>query len=103
MTKKDKTKKDEEEDIDILICARPEELPEVLKKSIWAKCHQCGATVWVSISGQKAMKKSDKLKPFCSQCAFAKVQEAGDETEEIQPVPGALEELRKYISQKKLH
>ena len=101
MSKKPKppaTRDDEEE---ILVCARTANNPDVLKGSIWDKCRECGASVWISLSGQRALKQSPKMVPFCLECATKKQLLSGDM--EVKAAPGSLQELKNYLAGRKKH
>lgn len=103
--KKPKAPKDNsennEEDIDILVCARTQNNPDILKGSIWDKCRECGATIWISLSGQRALKQSQKLVPFCIECAAKKHLHSADF--EVKAAPGSLQELRNYLAGRRKH
>lgn len=90
-----------QEELDILICARTKDSADVLKGSIWEMCHECGASVWISLSGQRAMKGNPKLVPFCIECAYKKHKDTKDM--EIQAAPGSLQELQRYLAGRKKH
>lgn len=85
-----------EEDINMLVCARTSGSPRPVYGSIRANCAECQSPVWVSVSGQKAMKKDGNLKPFCIECAKEKVESA-DEKVKAEIVPGAIDELKRYF------
>lgn len=89
-------KHDEDEDIDMLVCARTANSPRPVYGSIRANCMECKSPIWVSLSGQKAMQKSSSLKPYCMECAAVKMEES-DEEIKASIVPGAIEELKKYL------
>ena len=90
-----------DEEFDILICARTKDSADVLKGSIWDKCRECGAAVWISLSGQRAMKNNAKLVPFCIECAYHKHKDTKDM--EVQAAPGSLQELQRYLAARKKH
>ncbi len=100
MDKKQKSPKDNEE-MDILICARTEDAPDVLKGSIWDKCRECKSSIWISLSGQRAMKQNKKLVPFCIACAYKK--NPNPKAGEVTAAPGSLQELQKYLATRKKH
>ena len=100
MSKKQKSPKDNEE-MDILICARTEDAPDVLKGSIWDKCHECQSSIWISLSGQRALNQNKKLVPFCIACAYEK--HPNPKAGEVTAAPGSLQELRKYLATRKKH
>ena len=85
-----------EEDINMLVCARTSGSPRPVYGSIRANCTECQSPVWVSVSGQKSMKKDDNLKPFCIECAKEKVESA-EEKVKAEIVPGAIDELKRYF------
>lgn len=101
MDKKSEKPAPKAEDFDILICARTKDSAEVLKGSIWDKCRECRAPVWISRSGQRAMKQNKKLVPFCIECAYNKHKNTADL--EIQAAPGSLQELKNYLATRKKH
>lgn len=88
--------KHDDEDIDMLVCARTANSPRPVYGSIRATCLECKSPIWVSLSGQKAMKKAGNLKPYCMECAAVKMEES-DEEIKASIVPGAIEELKKYL------
>ena len=100
MDKKQKSPKDNEE-MDILICARTSDTPDVLKGSIWDKCRECKSSIWISLSGQRAMKGNKKLVPFCIACAYKK--NPNPKAGEVTAAPGSLQELQKYLATRKKH
>lgn len=84
------------EDINMLVCARVAASPRPVYGSIRANCLECAAPAWVSVSGQKAMKNDENLKPFCIECAKIKVENS-EEKVESKIVPGAIDELKRHI------
>ncbi len=86
-------KKDDE--IDILICARTAGMPRPVYGSVRADCLECKLPVWVSASGQKAMKGNKNLKPCCIECAHEKMKDDDDIKASI--VPGAIDELKRHF------
>ena len=101
MDKNQKKPPQAEDDIDILVCARTQDSADSIKGSIWDKCRECGASVWISPSGQRAMGQNKKLVPFCIECAYHKNKGATDM--EVQLAPGSLQELRNYLATRKKH
>ena len=106
MTKKKNPQPPTEDDIDMLVCARTgigtgSIGGDVLPGSVWDKCRECGASVWISLSGQQAMKRSTKLAPFCMECASLKHKDVADL--KVQIAPGSLRELKRYLAQRKQH
>ena len=85
-----------QEDINMLVCARTSGSTRPVYGSIRTNCTECQLPVWVSVSGQRAMKKDDDLKPFCIECAKEKVESA-DEKVKAEIVPGAVDELKRYF------
>lgn len=90
-----------DEEVDLLVCARTKNNPDVLKGSIWEMCRECGTSVWISLSGQRALKQSKKLVPFCIECATKK--HPNPENMEVKAAPGSLQELRNYLAERKKH
>ncbi len=101
MDKNKKQPSQDEAEFDILICARTKDSADVLKGSIWDKCRDCQSSVWISLSGQRAMKGNKKLVPFCIECAYKKHKDSKDM--EIQAAPGSLQELQRYLAGRKKH
>lgn len=85
-----------EEEPDMLVCARTEGMPRPVYGSLRGGCMFCKAPVWVSLSGQKAMRGNKNLKPACIECA-AERMENSDEEIKASIVQGAIEELRRYF------
>lgn len=98
---KNKKKPQDDEESDILVCARAGSGTDVLPGSVWDKCRDCQSSVWISLSGQKAMKLNKKLVPCCLDC-FAK-KHKNTEDMEVQVAPGSLQELKRYLAQRKKH
>ena len=86
----------ENEDIDMLVCTRTENTLRPVYGSIRANCAGCKSPVWVSQSGQKALKKRENLQPYCIECAQQKIKET-DEEIKAEIVPGAIDELKRYF------
>lgn len=84
------------EEPDMLVCARTAGMPRPVYGSLRADCMFCSAPVWVSVSGQKAMREKKNLKPACIECAAEKMKDS-DEEIKAEIVPGAIEELRRYF------
>lgn len=84
------------EDIDMLVCTRTTDTSRPVYGSVRANCAECASPVWVSQSGQKALKKRHSLRPFCIECAREKVKET-DEEIKAEIVPGAIDELKRYF------
>ena len=96
MTKKPHLIDDEEPNI--LMCVSVDQM-KALYGSIRADCTKCKSPVWVSESGQKALRQSRNLLVYCMKCATEQI-EADESGEKLQfkAVPGALQELRRYLS-----
>ena len=101
MDKKPKKPLQKDDDIDVLVCARTQDSADVLKGSIWDKCRECGASVWISLSGQRALRQSPKMVPFCIGCATKNQLLSGDA--EVKAAPGSLQELKDYLATRKKH
>ena len=86
---------EKDDDIDILICAKTAGMSRPVYGSVRADCLECKSPVWVSASGQKAMKGNKNLKPCCIECANEKMKDSDDIKASI--VPGAIEELRRHF------
>lgn len=86
----------ENEDIDMLVCTRTENTTQPVYGSVRTNCAECESPVWVSQSGQKAMRERETLKPFCIQCAQTKMLET-DEKIKAEIVPGAIDELKRHF------
>ena len=86
----------ENEDVDILVCTLTTTAQQPVYGSLRANCAGCGLPVWVSQSGQKAMKDRKGLTPFCIKCAQLKISES-DEKPTAEIVPGAIDELKRYF------
>lgn len=84
------------EDINMLVCARTQSSPRPVYGSIRADCQECKSSVWVSVSGQKAIAENKTLKPYCIECAAVKVKDSEEEVK-AEIVPGAIDELRRYF------
>lgn len=82
----------------ILMCVAVEQM-KALYGSIQAHCTKCQAPVWVSESGQKALRASRNLLVYCMECATKQIEadESGEKLQ-LKAVPGALQELRRYLS-----
>ena len=91
-----------DQEMAILVCARADDTMEVLKGSIWDTCHECGISVWISLSGQRALKQNPKMQIICMGCLYQKRAEM-DEKTEFQTAPGAMEEIRRYFAERKKH
>jgi len=85
-----------EEEPDMLVCARTSGMPRPVSGSFRAHCMFCKSPVWVSVSGQTAMRGNLNLKPACIECASDKMKNS-DEEIKTSVVPGAIEELRRYF------
>jgi hypothetical protein len=96
MTEKPYLMNDEEPNI--LMCVGVEQM-KALYGSIRANCTKCQSPVWVSESGQKALRQSGKLLVYCMECATEQINmdESGKKLM-LKAVPGALQELRRYLS-----
>lgn len=81
---------------EMLVCARTAGMPRPVYGSLRANCMFCKSPVWVSVSGQTAMRGNKKLKPACIECATERMQNT-DEEVKASIVPGAIEELRRYF------
>lgn len=84
------------EEPDMLVCARTSGMPRPVYGSLRGNCMFCKSPVWVSVSGQKAMRENKNLKPACIECATEKMQNS-DEEIKASIVPGAIEELKRYF------
>ena len=89
------------DDFDMLVCARTGEGQDVLPGSVWDKCRECGSSVWISLSGQRAMKRNKKLVVCCLQCAYRNHKNTPGL--EVQAAPGSLQELKRYLDGRKKH
>lgn len=78
-----------------MVCAKTAGMPRPVYGSVRADCLECQSPVWVSTSGQKAMKSNKNLKPCCMECADEKMKYDDDIKASI--VPGAMEELKSYF------
>lgn len=89
-------KSSENEDIGMLVCMPVADGTRPVYGSVRADCYECKMPVWVSVSGQNALRERKELRPFCMKCAGKKMENT---TEEIKPeiVPGAIEELRRHF------
>ncbi|CAN5434198.1 hypothetical protein BH20ACI1_BH20ACI1_30480 [soil metagenome] len=88
-------KEENDDEIDILVCAKTEGMPRPVYGSIRADCLECKSPVWVSASGQKAMNGNKNLKPCCIECAGEKMKDEDEIKASI--VPGAIDELKRYF------
>lgn len=61
------------------------------------KCERCGAECSISKSGVEYLRKKPTIKLVCIEC----VSERADDIEDVMLVPGAAEELSKWIKQEK--
>jgi hypothetical protein len=86
----------ENEDIDMLVCTRTANTARPVYGSIRANCTECKSPVWVSQSGQKALRNRESLQPYCIECAQQKIKET-DEEIKAEIVPGAIDELKRYF------
>jgi len=84
------------EEPEMLVCARTAGMPRPVYGSLRAGCIYCKSPVWVSVSGQTAMRGNKNLKPACIECATEKMKNS-DEEIKASIVPGAIEELRRYF------
>jgi len=89
-------KPESDDDEDMLVCAPVSSSPRPVYGSVRADCGECKSPVWVSVSGQKAMRERGNLRPFCINCASRKIGES-DEKPTAEIVPGAIEELRRHF------
>lgn len=96
MTKKPHLINDNEPEI--LMCVKVEQM-QALYASVRGHCTKCQSPVWVSESGQKALRNNSKLQIYCMECAMKQI-EADDSGEKptLKAVPGALQELRRHLS-----
>ncbi len=88
-------KEENDDEIDILVCAKTEGMSRPVYGSIRADCLKCESPVWVSASGQKAMSGNKNLKPCCIECAGEKMK--GEDEIKASIVPGAIDELKRYF------
>lgn len=79
----------------ILVCAKTAGMTRPVYGSVRTDCFECKSPVWISASGQKAMKDNKNLKPCCMECAGEKMKDDDDIKASI--VPGAMEELKSYF------
>lgn len=86
----------ESEDLNILVCTRTSNAPRPVYGSVRANCAECETPVWVSQSGQKAIKERGNLQPFCIECAKIKMNETDQEIKS-EIVPGAIDELKRFL------
>lgn len=84
-----------EENLDMLVCTKTS-ASRPIYGSVRAACANCDAPVWVSQSGQKALKERETLKIFCVECAQSKVQNT-DEEIKAEIVPGAIDEIKRIL------
>lgn len=83
------------QETDILICAKTEEMTRPVYGSLRADCLECRSPVWVSASGQKAMKENVNLKPCCIECAGERMK--NEKNIQASIAPGAIDELKRYF------
>ncbi|MEO8072174.1 MAG: hypothetical protein ABI686_02900 [Acidobacteriota bacterium] len=88
-------KEENDDEIDILVCAKTEGMSRPVYGSIRADCLKCESPVWVSASGQNAMSGNKNLKPCCIECAGEKMKDEDEIKASI--VPGAIDELKRYF------
>lgn len=86
----------EDQDEGILICIEATGKRPVIYGSILAACNNCQRSVWVSLSGQKAIRENSALKPVCPKCGFENMSK--DERSKAQIVPGAVDELKRHFA-----
>jgi hypothetical protein len=87
---------DTEIDVDILVCTSTGGSARPTYGSVRAECGECKSSVWVSVSGQKAMRERKTLRPFCMSCASEKINESGEKPK-AEIVPGAIDELIRHF------
>ncbi len=88
---------DNEQEMDVLVCACIEGFGRPIYGSLRGNCPDCRQAVWISVAGQKAMRGNKNLKPFCMECAFVRMEASDDEEITVSAVPGAIEELKGYF------
>lgn len=88
----------EEEDIDMLVCMRVAGFGRPVYGSVRGECRECKSPVWISVSGQKALRERDDLIPYCLECATVEMEKSGEEEIEASIVPGAIDELKRHFS-----
>ena len=86
---------------DILVCSRASAGAEILPRSVWDECRECGASVWIAVAGQQAMKRDPKMVPMCLECVGQKHKDNPDI--KVETAPGAMQELQRYFAQRKKH
>ena len=86
----------EEAELDMLVCVPAGGSQRPVYGSLRADCHECKTPVWVSVSGQKALRERKNLTLFCMNCAAKHLADA-DEKTTAEIVPGAFEELRRHF------
>ena len=89
-------KSDENEEIDLLVCVPCGGSSRPVYGSLRAACYECKTPVWVSVSGQKALRERAALRPFCMNCAKLRVENS-DEKPTAEIVPGAIDEIRRHL------
>ncbi len=85
-----------DDDVDMLVCVPVAGGSRPVYGSVRADCFECKSPVWVSVSGQKALRDRKDLRPFCMNYA-AKNMENTDEEIKAEIVPGAIDELRRHF------
>ncbi|MEP6925291.1 MAG: hypothetical protein ABI954_12565 [Pyrinomonadaceae bacterium] len=88
----------DDEEPEILMCVNVEQM-KALYGSVRGHCRKCQSPVWVSESGQKAVRQNSKLQIYCMECARERIEmDDSGEKPTLRAVPGALEELQRYLS-----
>ena len=86
------------EEIDLLVCVAggASSSSRPVYGSVRANCYECETPVWVSVSGQNALRARPKLRPFCMNCAGERVKNS-EEKPNAEIVPGAIDEIRRHL------
>ena len=87
----------DEKDYDVLVCAPVGNFGRPIYGSLRGNCLDCNVAVWISVSGQKAMRENANLKVFCMECTSQRMEAETGEEIKISAVPGALEEIKGYF------
>lgn len=75
----------------VIMCSRRTE--PAVPGSVVRVCHKCGQDVWLSLSGQKLLARTPKVKIQCMPCAWPVVS-AG--AMPVDAVDGAYDEIRTH-------
>ena len=85
----------EAEEPQLLMCVKVAQM-RALYGSTRADCAKCRTAVWVSVSGQAAIKENPKLQICCMECATKEMQQSGEDMK-FSVVPGAIEEMIRHF------